>query len=47
MPKLTIEINSKTWDFTNSLEEIQTKLESWFTSWFDKNDDENYFFKVI
>lgn len=46
MQKLTIEISSKSWNFINSLEEIKTKLESWFISWFDENEQENYSFNI-
>ena len=47
MQKLTIEIKSENWDFTNSLEEIKAKLENWFISWFDENMQEYYNFNVI
>jgi hypothetical protein len=46
MQKLTIEINSKNWNFINSLEDIKSKLANWFSSWFDEREDENYNFEI-
>jgi len=46
MQKLTIEINSKNWDFTNSLDIIKSQIDNWFFSWFDEKLDENYYFKI-
>lgn len=46
MQKLTIEINSKSWDFSDTLEFISNQLKNWFLEWFDKNESENYNFKV-
>lgn len=46
MQKLTIEINSETWDFWYSLEEIKSQIEKWFLEWYNKNEKENYFFKI-
>jgi hypothetical protein len=46
MDKLIIEINSKNWHFSYALDEIKTKLENWFMSWFDENKGENYFFNI-
>jgi len=46
MQKLIIEINSRNWDFLNSIEEIKKQLENWFLEGLDKNEDEEYNFKV-
>lgn len=46
MQKLTIEINSINWDFSNSIDEIDSQIKKWFFEWFDKNDEENYTFNI-
>ena len=47
MQKLIIEVNSKSWDFLNSLDVITKQIESWFISWNDENNEENYNFEII
>ncbi|NVP17918.1 hypothetical protein HUU51_04330 [Candidatus Gracilibacteria bacterium] len=46
MQKLTIEINSKSGDFSDTLEFISNQLQNGFLEGFDKNESENYNFKV-
>ena len=46
MQKLIIEISSENWDFIDSLEDIKSKLQNWFSSWFDESENENYNFKI-
>lgn len=46
MQILTIEINSKNLDFTNSLDIIKSQIEDWFFSLFDQKIYENYHFKI-
>lgn len=47
MQTLTIEIESENWDFLDSIDDIRTNLENWFTSWNSENDSEKYNFKII
>jgi len=47
MLKLTIEITSKTSDFTDSLNEVKKQIQSWFISWFNENEEEKYSFEVL
>jgi len=47
MQKLTIEIYSQNWEFTNSLEEIKNKVENWFFCWNDENESEKYSFEIL
>lgn len=46
MQILTIQITSKNWDFSYSLEQIKNQVKSWFTSWFNENKKEKYNFKI-
>jgi hypothetical protein len=42
MQKLIIEINSRNWDFLNSIEKIKKQLENWFLEGLDKNEEYNF-----
>jgi hypothetical protein len=46
MDKLIIEINSKTWNFWYTLDEIKNQVENWFYEWFNENEEESYSFKI-
>ncbi|MCK9272793.1 hypothetical protein M0P65_04580 [Candidatus Gracilibacteria bacterium] len=47
MLKLTIEITSKTSDFTDSLNEVKKQIQSGFISGFNENEEEKYSFEVL
>lgn len=42
---ILVEYLDESWLY-NSIDEVVSKIFKWFTSWFDRNDEQKYYFEV-